>query len=89
MQQDWKDVGRYGTLGLEFALSVLFGMFLGRWLDGKFGTGQWLTLIGLAFGLAAGIRAVLRALRQANLAAAKEEERLRRARKEFHENDPR
>lgn len=86
MQQEWKDVGRYGTVGLELVLSVLFGMFLGRWLDGKFGTGQWLTLIGLAFGLAAGIRAVLRALRRANLAADKEEERLRRLRKEFHEN---
>lgn len=89
MQQEWKDVGRYGTVGLELVLSVLFGMFLGHWLDGKFGTGQWLTLIGLAFGLAAGIRAVLRALRRANLAADKEEERLRRVRKEFHENEHR
>lgn len=89
MQQHWKDVGRYGTVGLELALSILFGMFLGRWLDQKFGTGQWLTFVGLGFGLAAGARSVLRALRQANRAADEEEERQRRQRKDFHEDDHR
>ena len=52
MQQDWKTFGRYGTLGLEFALSVLFGLAVGHWLDKKFGAGGWITVLGFGFGLA-------------------------------------
>lgn len=58
----WKGVGSYGTIGLEMVLSVLFGMFGGRWLDGRFDTAPYLMLIGFGFGVAAAIRALLRAM---------------------------
>ena len=51
----------YSTVGLELAMSILFGMFGGRWLDGKFGTEPVLMIIGLGFGLAAGFRFLYRA----------------------------
>jgi F0F1-type ATP synthase assembly protein I len=90
VQQDWKTLTRQGTVGLEFALSVLLPLLLGRWLDQKLGTGYWLTLVLTGFGLAAGIRAILRTLREANRQAEQLEQEERAARKKFDDdtNDP-
>ena len=60
---DWKATGSYGTIGLEVVLSLLFGLFVGQWLDGRFGTAPILTLVLTGFGLAAAIRALVRAAR--------------------------
>jgi F0F1-type ATP synthase assembly protein I len=86
VQQDWKGVGRYGTVGLEFALSVLLGLWLGHWADKKFGTHGIFTLVGLAYGFGAGARFVWRALKSANLEAEAEEQKSREARKKFNEH---
>lgn len=66
MQHHWKSAGSYSTVGLEFALSVLFGLFVGQWLDKKWTDNGWLTFLGFGFGLAAGARAIYRAMQQAN-----------------------
>jgi F0F1-type ATP synthase assembly protein I len=81
VKQDWKGFGRYGTVGLEFALSVLLGLVAGRWLDGKLGTGGWLTFIGAAYGVAAGVRALYRAARQATREAEELDRREREERR--------
>ena len=83
MQPYWKGYGTYGSVGLELAISVLLGLFGGRWLDGKLGTDPWLTWIGLGLGVVTGYRAVWRALKQANREAKRAEERARSARKHF------
>ena len=75
MKQGWKGVGSYGTVGLEVILSILVGFFGGYWLDRKFGTNPWLTLIGFTYGVAAAARALYRAARR----ATKEAEDLDRA----------
>ena len=51
--------GPYLTLGLQLAVTVVVFFFLGRWLDGKFGTDPWLMLAGLAVGVAGGLAAFL------------------------------
>lgn len=51
----------YSTVGIEFALSIFFGLFVGRWADGKLGTGSALALFGFFVGAAAGFRAIWRA----------------------------
>jgi len=84
--QHWKGVGSYATVGLELALSVLVGLFGGRWLDQKLGTHGWLTVIGLGFGIAAGFRSVYRALIRANREAEVEEQRERERRRKFHDD---
>lgn len=61
---EWKGVGSYGTIGLEMVLSVLFGLFVGRWLDGKLGTEPYIMLCGFGLGVAAAVRALLRSLRE-------------------------
>ena len=68
-----KAMGGVGTLGLEVALSIVVGLFGGQWLDGRFGTSPWLTLVGSAFGLAAAVRAIARQMRIMKKEAAKEE----------------
>ena len=55
---------KLSSLGLEMGASVVIGLLIGTWLDGRFGTNPWLTLLFLAFGFAAAGKAVARALRK-------------------------
>lgn len=89
VNNSWKGFGKYSTVGLDLALSILVGLFGGRWLDRKLGTGHWLTMVGFGFGLAAGARTVWRALQSANREAEEQERREQRARDEFHEDEDR
>jgi F0F1-type ATP synthase assembly protein I len=45
--------GRSTGVGLQFAASVVFFFFLGRWIDGRFGTSPWGVLVGVFGGTAA------------------------------------
>lgn len=83
MQHHWKSAGSYSTVGLEFALSVIFGLFAGQWLDKKYSGGGWCTAIGFAFGLVAGGRAIYRALAQANREAQREEQEAQEERRKY------
>ena len=85
MKQDWKAVGSYGTVGIEVVLSVLVGLFGGSWLDRKLGTGPWLTLIGVAYGIAAAVRALYRAARRATKDAEELDRREREERERFRD----
>jgi len=89
VQQDWKGVGRYGTVGLELAASVLIGLFGGQWLDKKLGTHGILTLVGLTYGVAAAARVVWRALKSANREAEEAERAEQEARKKYNEDGTR
>jgi ATP synthase protein I len=55
-------MARYSGLGLQLAASVVIFMLAGRWLDGKLGTGNWLTLVGAMMGGAAGFYSLYRHL---------------------------
>jgi ATP synthase protein I len=63
--------GPYLTLGLQLAITVVVFFFIGRWLDGKFGTDPWLMLAGLALGVTGGLTAFLKKV----IALGKEEDR--------------
>lgn len=88
MQEDWKSVGSYGTVGLELAVSVLVGFGGGRWLDRHLDTSPWLTIIGFSLGLMTGARFLWRALKRANREADAIAEQEQRARKEIDDNSP-
>lgn len=64
---------RYSVVGLELAISIVLGLFGGQWLDEKLGSGPWLTLIGMLFGVATGFRFVYRAAKSMNREAAADE----------------
>ena len=48
------------SAGTELAVSVLAGFLAGQWLDRKFGTGPWLTLVGALGGIAFGLYQLVR-----------------------------
>jgi ATP synthase protein I len=88
VQQNWKGMASYATVGLEFGLSLLVGLFGGRWLDAKLGTGPWLAIVGFGFGAAAGFRAIYRAAQAANRDAERESNEERARRQRYHDDDP-
>jgi len=51
-----RELAYYSSIGLSMALSIFIGLGIGVWLDGKWGSNPWLTLIGLGLGIAAGYR---------------------------------
>jgi ATP synthase protein I len=61
----WRSLGTLATVGLTFVIATagctIAGYFADRWL----GTTPWLTLIGLALGIAAGFRELFRTLKRA------------------------
>ena len=60
------------SVGLEFGISVVVGMFFGHWLDGKAGTDPLLMILFLCLGFTAGIRGIIRAMNKADREAAGE-----------------
>ncbi len=53
-QSFWQYVGLIGTVGWSVVVPMVLCVFLGLWLDRKFGSGSKLTLSLLLFGLAMG-----------------------------------
>ena len=51
-------------MGFSVALSIFIGLFAGVYLDGKFDTKPWLTLIGLGLGIAAGFKNIALAVKK-------------------------
>jgi F0F1-type ATP synthase assembly protein I len=47
--------GRYLGIGLEIAVGVLLGYFVGAWLDRRYGWKGYGTLGGVMIGIAAGM----------------------------------
>ena len=52
----------YAGVGLQFAITLLVCLFLGRWLDQRLGTAPWLLMAGVFLGAAAGIYSMYRKL---------------------------
>jgi hypothetical protein len=58
-------MGRYGSVGIEFVLTILILAGLGHWLDGRYGSGHgWGTAIGFALGVAVAFRNLIRTASQ-------------------------
>ena len=51
-----RELAYFSSIGLSVALSIFIGLGVGVWLDRKFDTSPWLTLIFLGLGIAAGYR---------------------------------
>jgi ATP synthase protein I len=58
------ELAYYSSLGFSVALSIFIGLFAGVYLDRRFDTNPWLTLIGLGLGIVAGYRNIALALKK-------------------------
>jgi ATP synthase protein I len=56
-----RDLGRYGTVGIELIVSMALGYYGGRWLDGRWGAGGWLTAAGALIGVVIGFYSIWKA----------------------------
>lgn len=59
-----KELAYFSSLGLAVALSIFIGLAIGVYLDRRFDTTPWWTLIGLGMGIAAGYRNIGLAIRK-------------------------
>ena len=49
-------------VGLQFAGAILLFLFIGRWLDDRFGTTPWLLILGVMVGAGGGFYSMYRRL---------------------------
>ncbi len=50
-------------LGLQFVLSLLLFLYIGRWVDGKLGTSPWFMILGVFTGASAAFYSMYRSLK--------------------------
>ena len=51
-----RELAFYSSLGFSVSLSIFIGLGIGVYLDRRFDTSPWLTLVFLGLGIAAGYR---------------------------------
>lgn len=56
-------LGIYGAIGFQLAISVVVGVMAGRYLDARWGTMPWLTIVGMLLGSGAGFWNLIRLLK--------------------------
>jgi F0F1-type ATP synthase assembly protein I len=56
-QQNW---GKYLGIGLEIAVGVALGYFIGAWVDRRWNSSPWGVLAGTMIGLAGGLYLLIR-----------------------------
>jgi ATP synthase protein I len=61
----FRELWFYSSLSFSIALSIVIGLGIGYWLDKKFETSPWFTLIFLGLGVIAGFRNIYLALQRA------------------------
>lgn len=57
-------VGMVGGLAFVLGATTALGALIGYYLDGRWGTAPWLTLVGTLLGMAAGFFEVVTVLRR-------------------------
>ena len=65
MGKPYKEMGRYGGVGIDLVLAILLLGALGHWLDGRyFGGHDYAMMTGGFLGVAVGVRSLVRAARR-------------------------
>jgi ATP synthase protein I len=60
----FRELAYYSSLGLSIALAIFIGLAGGIYLDRRFGTTPWCTLIFLVLGIIAGFRNIAIVIRK-------------------------
>jgi ATP synthase protein I len=61
----YKELAYYSSLGISIALAIFIGLGIGVFLDRKFDTSPWFTLIFLVLGIIAGFRNIALTIKKA------------------------
>ena len=60
MARPWREIGRYGSVGIEFVLTILIVSWFGHWIDGRFSLHGWGLGAGFLLGVAVAFRNLVR-----------------------------
>ncbi|HID29821.1 MAG TPA: AtpZ/AtpI family protein [Desulfobacterales bacterium] len=60
----FREMWYYSSLSFSIALAILIGLAIGYWLDTRYDTSPWLTLIFLGLGIIAGFRNIYLAMKK-------------------------
>ncbi len=63
-RRHFRELAYYSSIGLSIALAIFIGLFVGIYLDRRFETSPWFTLIFLAIGIVAGFRNIGMAIKK-------------------------
>lgn len=56
---------QFAGSGIQFAVSILLFLYIGKWADSKLGTAPWLLMLGVFVGAGAGFYSFYRAIMSA------------------------
>jgi len=59
-----KAITLVSLIGVDMAVCVIAGVYLGRYIDGLLATKPWFMMLGLLLGLTVGVYSVYRIVRQ-------------------------
>lgn len=59
-----KELAYFSSIGLSVALSIFIGLAIGVYLDRRWGTSPWLTLVFLFLGIGAGYKNIALAIKK-------------------------
>lgn len=63
----WRQIGLLSSIPFILALAPIVGYFLGKYLDTKFRTQPWLSLVLLGLGFVAGVRETIKIIKMSQL----------------------
>jgi F0F1-type ATP synthase assembly protein I len=55
-------LGKYAGIGLQFAASIILFLYVGQWVDRRFGTAPWGVILGVFTGAGAAFYSMYRKL---------------------------
>ncbi len=61
-----RELAYFSSLGLSVSLSIFIGLGIGVYLDRRFETSPWMTLVFLGLGIAAGYRNIGLAIKKSS-----------------------
>lgn len=64
-RSQYRQIGLLGTIPILIGVGPVVGFFIGRWLDGKFGTEPYLMIVFLIIGFVASGREIYGIIKQA------------------------
>ncbi|MEP6989326.1 MAG: AtpZ/AtpI family protein [bacterium] len=76
--QDGPSGAEFAGIGLQFAISILGGLYAGQWIDKKLGSAPWFLIIGVFLGAGLSFYSMYRKL----MAAQAREDAAREARRD-------
>ena len=59
----WRQIGLLSSIPFILALAPIVGYFLGKFLDQKFRTEPWLSIVLLVLGFVAGVRETIKIIK--------------------------